>query len=81
MQVETWTSAAEVSHRWNELIPENHCLRIEKLSIFEQSNLPDLSYLYQLILKDEKPIAALYYQLISLQGKHYQDFSIPNSFS
>ena len=81
IQVETWSSVLDISPKWNQLIPENHCLRVEKLALLEQSNLPEMAFYYQLILKDGLPLAAFYYQLFLIEGKHYHDFSQDDSWA
>lgn len=65
-----FNSAAALPPEWDAFIPSGHFLRSEHLRVSELSKLPDLRFFYVLISHDEKPVAAAYFQLLSLDQKH-----------
>ncbi|WP_276132937.1 hypothetical protein [Polluticoccus soli] len=65
-----FNSAATLPPDWDTLIPPGHFLRSDQLRVSELSKLPDLQFFYVLISDGEKPLAAAYFQLLSLDNKH-----------
>jgi hypothetical protein len=68
-----FTSVNELPREWDGLIPAGHFLSADHLKVSELSRLPDIRFFYVLISDKDKPVAAAYFQLLSLQKKHIND--------
>ncbi|MBS1772670.1 MAG: GNAT family N-acetyltransferase [Bacteroidetes bacterium] len=65
-----YNRAADLPATWNTLLPSSHFLRTENITVTEQTNLPDVSFVYALICKNNKAIAAVYFQVLELKKQH-----------
>lgn len=73
-------SCATLPEDWDILLPEGHFLKRSNLKATQQSQLEHLSYIYVLVSDGNKPIAAIYFQLLRLQQHHLNEESL-NSMS
>ncbi len=64
---------------WNEILPTNHFLQTAHLNIYEQAELPDISYLYALVWVNKEAVAAAYFQVINIRKYHLNTFEL-NSY-
>lgn len=64
-----FTKATELPSDWQSLLPNDHFLKPASLQIYEDVKLPDVQFLYALVYQNEKPVAACYFQVLSLK-KH-----------
>jgi predicted N-acyltransferase len=51
-------------------LPGDHFLQPEQLAVNEAAAFPDISFLYALVFIQGKPVAAAYFQVLSLKSKH-----------
>lgn len=68
--IKLYDNAALLPACWDELIPEHHFLKSNQLVINEQMNLPDVQFMYAIVLWNERPIAASYFQVLAIQEHH-----------
>jgi hypothetical protein len=68
--IELFSGSNELPEQWNAFLPREHFLQKDNLAITELSSLPDLQYIYILISKNETPVAAVYFQVLTLNRQH-----------
>ncbi len=61
---------ANVPDEWDAFLPAEHFLKKDSLRIYEQANLPDLSYYYVLIYKAEKLVFVSAFQALTFRKYH-----------
>ncbi|PZF72909.1 hypothetical protein DN068_10890 [Taibaiella soli] len=81
-------STDDLPAAWNAMLPTGHFLRKEQLVVNEAAQLPDVQFLYGIILRQKKPVALVYFQVLCLQDYHVNkegikawQFSLWNSFT
>lgn len=55
---------------WDSLVPQGHFLQSQHLKVAEQSSLPDISFSYALVYRNDIPVLAAGFQLLQLNAKH-----------
>ena len=65
-----FNSADKLPDVWDDFLPSSHALRKEHLLVTEKSNLPDLSFLYVLVLQKGRPISSVYFQCLRARPEH-----------
>ena len=68
--VQVFSRCKDLPKEWDEFILEDHFLHSHNLSITEQVDLPDISFLYLLSYDGDKPVFAAGFQILSLRPKH-----------
>jgi hypothetical protein len=63
-------SAQDLPAYWNESLPENHFLQKEQLAITEAAHLPNLSFYYVMVMKNNQMHSKHYFQLLRLNKQH-----------
>ena len=63
-------SAQDLPAYWNEDLPENHFLQKEQLAIIEAAHLPNLSFYYVMVMKNNQMHSKHYFQLLRLNKQH-----------
>ncbi|MEY4052988.1 MAG: hypothetical protein RIR64_1973, partial [Bacteroidota bacterium] len=63
-------SAQQLPTYWNEHLPENHFLQKEQLAITEAAHLPNLSFYYVMVMKNNQMHSKHYFQLLHLNKHH-----------
>lgn len=71
--VQLFEHTSQLPKEWNDHVPLSHFLHSEQLALTEQSHLPDISYLYAIISKENKTIALAYFQLLHIKPYHLDD--------
>lgn len=77
IQIHCFDTSSQLPAAWDSFIPQDHFLSRNHLATTEQALLPDLSYTYVLIVKNEQPVAASYFQLLKLKKHHLNEQSLP----
>ncbi|MBS1783288.1 MAG: hypothetical protein JSS78_09500 [Bacteroidetes bacterium] len=62
-----YNHSTELPSAWQSVLPIDHFLQPASLHIYELIQLPDISFLYALVYQNEKPVAAGYFQVLSLK--------------
>lgn len=65
-----YTSTESLPGEWKALLPGDHFLQPDQLAVNEAAGFPDIGFLYALIFLQGKPVAAAYFQVLSLKSKH-----------
>jgi hypothetical protein len=68
--IELYTEGRSLPQEWNEFLPDGHFMKSRQCLATEAANLPDLEFIYILIKRKNKPIAAVYFQVLALTKKH-----------
>lgn len=68
--IRLYTDTAALPADWQLLLPEDHYLQAAQLAVNEAAQFPDISFVYALVYAGGKPVAAAYFQLLSLQYNH-----------
>lgn len=69
-------AAKDLPAEWDTLIPEEHFLQRQYLAITESTHLPDVSFEYVLLSLHDKPVAAVYFQLLRIKAQHLNTASL-----
>ena len=87
-QVLSYRKSDDLPDAWNVFLPEGHFLRTDQLKVTEQAALPDVSFRYILVIDNDVPVAAVYFQLLALKPKHINaekvkawQYSVWNAYS
>lgn len=65
-----YTSTASLPDDWKALLPADHFLQPGQLAVNEAADFPDISFLYALVYRQGQPVAAAYFQVLSLKSNH-----------
>lgn len=65
-----YTTSSDLPKVWDDFVPQGHFLQSKQLHITELTNLPDISFLYVLVLKNNIPVLTAGFQLLNLKHKH-----------
>lgn len=68
--ISLFTSSRDIPQAWKQLIPPDHFLHPDHLSLYESMHLPDLSYVYALLTYRGEAIGAAYFQVLRVQKEH-----------
>lgn len=68
--VKHYSVSTRLPDEWDSFIPVGHYLHSSNLAVTEQQQLPDISYIYTLVLHNDKPVLAASFQLLRLKPKH-----------
>lgn len=68
--IELYEKATMLPSSWDELLPQDHFLKSNQLATNEEMSLPDVYFIYALVLWNERPIAACYFQVLNIQEYH-----------
>lgn len=68
--VSHFTRSKELPQRWDDFIPASHFLSRGSLSNNEAANLPDISFIYILVEKNNEPLLCAGFQVLSLRSEH-----------
>lgn len=55
---------------WDALLPDEHFLKKDSLRLYEEAALPDVGFSYVLAWNGDTPVAAAYFQTLSIRAKH-----------
>lgn len=55
---------------WDRFLPNGHYLKSDHLRVTEEANLPDLSFIYVLILRNDCPVLVTAFQLLDFKNDH-----------
>lgn len=70
IHISLYTSSRALPANWTTLLPAGHFLLPERFAVYERMALPDMRFAYALIEYRGVPVAAAYFQLLSLQQTH-----------
>lgn len=70
IEVQLFESCADLPNDWNQMLPENHFLKSNGLSIYETMKLPNVSFLYVRVLKNGETVALGYFQVLTIKKEH-----------
>lgn len=68
--IELYDSASALPPGWGKLLPEGHFLKPSHLAANERMAIPDVHFIYVLVLWKEQPVAAAYFQVLSVKEYH-----------
>src|SRR5689334_11097812 len=68
--IKLYTRTEMLPADWASLLPAGHFLQPDQLAVNETAQFPDIEFLYALVYKNGQPVAAAYFQVLSLKGKH-----------
>lgn len=69
-EVTLFSGTADLPPGWDALLPEDHFLKSGSLALYEQAALPDVHAIYALVWSGGRPVAAAYFQVLRIGGKH-----------
>lgn len=69
-------AAVQLPDSWDALLPEGHFLRRSSLALYEQCELPDVSFLYALVWKDGVPLAIAAFQQLRIRPYHISEAAL-----
>src|SRR5690606_969674 len=55
---------------WDDFLPENHFLKSNSLNLYEEMQLPNLSFQYAMLIENNTPVALGYFQKLKIVGQH-----------
>ncbi len=70
LELIVFQSAQNLPSYWNKELPENHFLQSEQLAITEAAKLPNLSFYYVVVFKNNQIQSKHYFQLLRLNKQH-----------
>lgn len=70
VEVLHYSNSNELPEIWDDFLPKHHFLQSEHLKVTEQSSLPNLSFIYLLVLEDGVPKLAAGFQILQLKANH-----------
>jgi len=69
-RTEHFSSADSLPDVWDALVPREHFLQRASLQLYEGARLPDVGFHYVLAYRGGAPVAAAYFQTLSIRAKH-----------
>lgn len=69
-RVDFFTSTDALPPEWNALVPGGHFLQSTSLRLYEDAQLPDVSFSYVLAYRGGEAVAAAYFQTLSIRAHH-----------
>ena len=66
-----YTGLSTIHAHWDEFLPDGHFLKSTRLSVMQQSNLEDVSFVYMEVFRNGNCIGLLYCQLFRFHSGHY----------
>lgn len=70
IDIQYFKSGETLPPEWDAFLPAGHFLKTHQIRFTETIKLPDVKFLYIFIQQNNKPIAAVYFQLLTLQQEH-----------
>lgn len=70
LSVQHFTSSNHLPQEWDSFLPEGHFLHRKNLSVTESISLPDILFIYILIIKRGTPLLAAGFQVLRLSKDH-----------
>lgn len=68
--IKQYSHSGQLPAEWDRFVPEGHFLGRKQLAITESASLPDLDFLYMLVLVQNKPVFAAAFQVLQLNAGH-----------
>ena len=68
--VRLFDKASQLPESWTGLLPDDHFLQPEHLSVYESTQLPDIAFIYALVSQQNEPVALAYFQVLGIGKKH-----------
>ncbi len=75
-RVAYYASAAALPAAWDALVPKDHFLRSASLRLYEEAALPDVGFSYVLAWRGDEPVAAAYFQTLTIRAHHLNTAAI-----
>lgn len=69
-RVTHYASAAALPPEWDVLVPQDHFLQSASLQLYEEAELPSVAFSYVLAYREGEPVAAAYFQTLSIRAHH-----------
>jgi hypothetical protein len=68
---QVYTDPESIELEWDGMLPEGHFLKINRLSVMQNSGMPDVSFLYFMVSRNNECIGLMYSQLFRFHSEHY----------
>jgi len=69
-RVQLWEEGDQLPAAWNAILPGDHFLHSSRLALYETMRLTDISFLYAMVWQGEVPVAAAYFQVLTVREQH-----------
>jgi len=76
VSVQCFRNVDEIPESWDVLIPPHHFLSRTNIVINEKARLADISYRYVLLTKNNIPVAAAHFQVLTIQREHLNESAL-----
>jgi hypothetical protein len=68
---QVYTDPESIELEWDGMLPEGHFLKTSRLSVMQNSGMPDVSFLYFMVSRNNECIGLMYSQLFRFHSEHY----------
>lgn len=68
---QVYTDPESIKVEWDGILPDGHYLKTNRLSVMQKSGLPDVSFLYFVVSRNNTCIGLIYAQLFRFHSEHY----------
>ena len=68
---QVYTDPESIEAEWDGMLPGGHSLKTSQLSVMQKSGMPDVSFLYFVVSRNNSCIGLMYAQLFRFHSEHY----------